>query len=150
MKAKISGPCNLCPLEALEELVGMILKHAGKRSKGKKGLPGLRNIAASLNIKGAEDLALEPLAKKCAEKMKVERPPSRKWPHTQHLGDVLRCTVECPDVQTMLQTWKRVREVFRLRPGWGKLNNRTLGSTTIDFCTGAPRLTSDERTLSCR
>ena len=65
--------------------------------------------------------------------MKIECPPSRKWPHTQHLGDVLRCTVECPDVLSMLRVWKRVRQVFRVRPRWGKLNNRTLGSITIDM-----------------
>ena len=134
MAAKVSGlNCGICNMEALQEFVNLILKDGGKWSKGKKGLPGLRNVAAHLEIEGSETLALEPLAEKCAEEMKIERPPSRKWPHTQHLGDCLRCTVECPDVQSMLRVWHRVREVFRLRPGWGKLNNRTLGSITIDM-----------------
>ena len=123
-------------MEKIWKLTDLILKQAGKWSKGKKGLPGLRNVAAALKIEGTEDLAIEPLAEKCADEMKLERPPSRAWPHTQHLGDCLRCTVECPDVQSMLRIWKGVREVFGLRPGWGKLNNRTLGSITIDMNVG--------------
>ena len=59
-----------------------------------------------------------------------DKPP---FPHTQHVGDILRCAIECPDVQTMLRMWKRVRKQFNLRPGWGKINNRTLGSITIDL-----------------
>ena len=127
MAAKVSGAnCGICNMERLWKLTNLILKHAGKWSKGKKGLPGLRNVAAALKIKGAEDLAVEPLADKCANAMKLERPPSRAWPHTQHLGDCLRCTVECPDVQSMLRTWRRLREVFKIREGRGRLKNNLL------------------------
>ena len=137
MAAKLSGVnCGICKMEALWKLTDLILKNAGKRSKGKKGLPGLRNVSAALNIEGADGLVFESLVDKLADVMNIEQPSSRAWPHTQHLGDCLRCTVECPDVQSMLRTWKRVREVFSLRPRWGKLNNRTLGSITVDMNVG--------------
>merc|ERR1712072_837985 len=75
----------------------------------------------------------ETLAQACAEAMKLEQPPSSTWPHVQQLGDCLRCTIECPDVQSMLRSWKRLRSVFRLREGRGRMNNRLLSSFTIDM-----------------
>ena len=134
IEAKVSKhKCAYCKAEALEELVGTIIQQAGPRSGGKKGLPGLRNVAAALKLDGAQDLSLGPLADKCADKMQIQRPYSRPWPHTQHLGDCLRCTIECPDVQSMLRSWRRLRDVFGLREGRGRLNNRLLSSQTIDM-----------------
>ena len=134
MQAKVTQmKCAYCKAEALEDLVSSIIQQAEGQSGGKKGLPGLRNVAAALAIEGADDLELAPLAEKCAEKMQIKQPPKRPWPHTQHLGDCLRCTVECPDVQSMLRSWKRLRSVFRLRKGRGRMNNRLLSSITIDM-----------------
>ena len=134
MAAKVcTTKCAYCKAEALEDLVSCVVQKAGRKSGDKKGLPGLRNVAAALAIEGADDLELAPLAEKCAEKMQIKQPPKRPWPHTQHLGDCLRCTVECPDVQSMLRSWKRLRSVFHLRKGRGRMNNRLLSSITIDM-----------------
>ena len=134
MEAKVSQTkCAYCKAQALRDLVSSIIQQAGHESGGKKGLPGLRNVAAALELEGADTLDLEPLAEACAAKMQIKRSFKRPWPHTQHLGDCLRCTIECPDVQSMLRSWRRLREVFGLREGRGRLNNRLLSSITIDL-----------------
>ena len=94
-----------------------------EEKKELKGIEGLQKVAVWLGIAGYNDLKLEPLAEACAEAMKLERPPSNKWPHVQQLGDCLRCTIECPDVQSMLRCWRRLRDVFQIRKGRGRLKN---------------------------
>ena len=91
-----------------------------------KGLEGLQTVAEWLGIAGYNDLKEEPLAEACAEAMQLQQPPSSKWPHVQQLGDCLRCTIECPDVHTMLRSWRRLRDVFQIRKGHGRLKNNLL------------------------
>ena len=98
----------------------------GMRKETLRGIKGLQKVAGSLGIADHENMELGPLAEKCAEKMEVEAPPSNKWPHVQQLGDCLRCTIECPDVQSMLRSWRRLRDVFQIRKGRGRLKNNLL------------------------
>ena len=124
MAVKVGAYREEGELDALVELI--FETHAGERKETLKGLEGLQKVAESLGISGYENMKLEPLAKKCAEKMKLEQPPSSKWPHVQQLGDCLRCTIECPDVHTMLRSWRRLRDVFQIRKGHGRLKNNLL------------------------
>merc|ERR1711998_434489 len=61
MADKVGGQnCGICKVEAIQELAVKVIKQAGMRSKGKKGLPGLRNVAKALGVKDADKLAMEP------------------------------------------------------------------------------------------
>ena len=87
-------------------------------------------MAKALGIENSniESLKTEALAELCAKKMELEPTSSEHWPHVQQLGDSLRCTIECPDVQSMLRSWRRLRAVFRIRKGRGRLKNNLLAN----------------------
>ena len=74
-------------------------------------------------VKGAKRMAV-----KVIENRNESTDAESTWPHTQQLGDCLRCTVDCPDAQQMLRTWQRICHVFRLKPGRGRLKNKLLQS----------------------
>ena len=111
----------------LDELVTLIFQRyhetSGNQREKLKGVEGLHKVAGSLGFSDFGNMKREPLAKRCAEMMKLEPPASNKWPHVQQLGDCLRCTIECPDVHTMLRSWRRLRDVFHIRKGHGRLKN---------------------------
>ena len=127
MAVKVAAYREEAELDALVELIFKRYRESsGKENEQMNGVEGLQAVASWLDIAGHSDLKLGPLARACAEAMQLERPPSNKWPHVQQVGDCLRCTIECPDVQSMLRTWRRLREVFKIREGRGRLKNNLL------------------------
>ena len=66
------------------------------------------------------------MAVKVADKRGSAKDPKKNWPHTQALGDCLRCSIECPDAESMLRAWCQIRRVFKMRHGRGRLKNRLL------------------------
>ena len=100
-------------------------EQSGNEDDELKGDKGLQKVANWLKIIDFDDMKGKVLAGECAKMMELEQPTS-KWPHVQQLGDCLRCCIECPDVQSMLQSWRRLREVFQIRKGRGRLKNNLL------------------------
>ena len=134
MAVKVGAYRKEAELDALVNLI--FQRHRGNSGNHKeklKGLEGMRKVTVSLGFSDYENMKLEPLAKRCAEKMELEPPPSSNWPHVQQLGDCLRCTIECPDVHTMLRCWRRLRKTFHIRKGHGRLKN-ILFNTKIPPC----------------
>ena len=128
MAVKVGAYREEGELDALVELIFQRYREfSGKENnEDLKGVEGLQEVAGWLGIANHSNLKHEPLAQACAEAMQLKQPLSNQWPHVQQVGDCLRCTIECPDVQSMLRTWRRLREVFKIREGRGRLKNNLL------------------------